>query len=118
MKDIYYDCAIFLCVVIHNIIQWEIALTSKETKKWNTPIQDDPRLEENTHGMVSFVMSGSHSHTTQIFANGANNSGLDRRQGFVFVPFAEVVYGYELLFDNVYAGVGTPTNTEQIIFQQ
>jgi len=115
VKDNYYDCAIFFRVVIPNIIQWGIASTSKETKKWNTPIQDDPRLEKNTPGMVSFAMSGPNSRTTQVFVNGANNSGLDR-QGFV--PFAEVVHGYELLFDNVYAGVGTPTNTEQIIFQQ
>merc|ERR1712194_142570 len=92
-----------------------IASTSKETKKWNTPIQDDPRLGKNTPGMVSFAMSGPDSRTTQVFVNGANNSGLNR-QGFV--PFAEIVHGYELLFDNVYTGVGTPTRIEQINFQQ
>jgi peptidyl-prolyl cis-trans isomerase A (cyclophilin A) len=69
----------------------------------NERIQDDPRVESNTRGKVSFAKSNApNSRTTQFFVNYTDNSYLD---GYGFAPFAEVVSGMDVV-DRLYAGYG------------
>lgn len=66
-------------------------------------IQDDPVVESNTRGMVSFAKSNApNSRTTQFFVNYADNGYLDE---YGFAPFAEVVSGMDVV-DQLYSGYG------------
>ena len=83
--DNYYKCDAFFRVVPGFVVQFGIAAETEETAKWNTSIPDDPVLESNTYGMVSYATSGPNTRTTQVFINLANNSRLDADG---FTPFA------------------------------
>ena len=65
-------------------------------------IPDDPVVESNRRGRVTFAMAGPGSRTTQLFINIGNNAGLD---AMGFAPIAEVVEGMERV-DELYAAYG------------
>ena len=65
-------------------------------------IADDPVVESNTRGMLSFATSGKDSRTTQMFINLVDNKNLD---GMGFSPFGKVVEGMETV-DALYSGYG------------
>ena len=68
----------------------------------NATIQDDPVVESNTRGKMTFAMAGPNTRTTQLFINYGNNARLDRMG---FPPFAQVISGMESL-DAIYKGYG------------
>lgn len=72
----------------------------------NASIPDDPVVEHNTRGMVSFAMGGPNTRTTQFFINFADNSRLDPMG---FPPFARVrdMTAADRLYDAY--GEGAPT---------
>lgn len=74
------------------VVQFGIAAEPDETAKWNTTIPDDPVLQSNLYGYVSFATAGPDTRTSQIFINTANNSRLDASG---FSPFARVIQGME-----------------------
>ena len=59
---------------------------------------DDPVVESNTRGTISFATSGPDSRTTQMFINFGDNSRLD---GMGFSPFGKVVDGMDVV-DRIY----------------
>jgi peptidyl-prolyl cis-trans isomerase A (cyclophilin A) len=66
-------------------------------------VQDDPILETNSRGRVTFAMSSlPNSRTSQIFINLVDNSRLDESG---FTPFGEVTEGMEVV-DQLYSGYG------------
>lgn len=65
-------------------------------------LADDPVVESNTRGRVSFSKSGPNSRTVQVFINTDDNPELDGRG---FSPFGEVVEGLEAV-DAFYAEYG------------
>lgn len=69
-------------------------------------IPDDPVVEHNTRGMVSFAMGGPNTRTTQFFINYADNSRLD---AMGFPPFARVrdMTAADRLYDGY--GEGAPS---------
>jgi peptidyl-prolyl cis-trans isomerase A (cyclophilin A) len=71
--------------------------------RWRSAnIQDDPVVESNGRGYVTFATGGPNTRTTQLFINFANNSNLD---GMGFSPFGKVVEGMEVV-DKIYSGYG------------
>mmetsp|Transcript_6810 Transcript_6810/g.12636 ORF Transcript_6810/g.12636 Transcript_6810/m.12636 type:complete len:215 (+) Transcript_6810:123-767(+) len=90
IQDSYYDDAAFFRVVPDFVVQWGIAALPNMTSKWDTPIPDDPVLQSNCIGYVSYAAAGPDTRTSQIFINYINNTGLDS-QGFA--PFAKVTSG-------------------------
>merc|ERR1712032_1023221 len=72
---------------------------------WRTnTIKDDPVIESNQRGYISFATSGKDSRTTQMFINFSNNRSLD---GQDFAPFAKVVgTGMEDVVDKIFSGYG------------
>ncbi len=71
--------------------------------RWSqATILDDPVLESNRRGYLTFATSGPDSRTTQFFINLKNNANLDR-QGFS--PFGKVIEGMDVV-DSLYSGYG------------
>ena len=74
-------------------------------------IADDPVVESNVRGYLSFATSGKDSRTTQMFINLADNKNLD---GMGFSPFARVTAGMDVvdtLYD-VYGEGGSGDGTD------
>ena len=57
-------------------------------------IQDDPVMQSNTRGMVSFATAGPNTRTTQVFINFGDNARLDESG---FSPFGRVIMGMEVV---------------------
>ena len=76
-------------------------------RMWVTAkIQDDPVLQSNTRGFVSFATSGKNSRTTQMFINTRDNNNLD---GMGFSPFGKVSEtkgGGMKVVDQLFTGYG------------
>ena len=67
-------------------------------------IPDDPVVQSNTRGMVTFAMSSQrNSRTTQIFFN--YSDGNKQLDGMRFAPFGKVIQGMEVV-DALYSGYG------------
>ena len=49
-------------------------------------IPDDPVVQSNTRGYVSYAMAGPDTRTTQVFINFGDNSSLDGQR---FAPYGE-----------------------------
>jgi len=70
--------------------------------KWREKkIDDDPVVESNKRGMVTFATAGKNSRTTQFFINFKDNTSLDRMG---FAPFGKV--RDMAVADKLYAGYG------------
>ncbi len=63
---------------------------------------DDPVVESNRLGFLSFAMAGPNDRTTQVFINLSDNPQLDERG---FAPFGRVVEGMGVV-DRLYSGYG------------
>lgn len=76
----------------------------------NKHLIDDPVVQSNTRGTISFATSGKDSRTTQMFINFVDNTNLD---GMGFSPFGRVVAGMDTV-DQLYSGYGENPNQELI----
>ncbi|MDP2864774.1 MAG: peptidylprolyl isomerase [Elusimicrobiota bacterium] len=65
-------------------------------------IQDDPVVESNKPGYVSYAMAGPNTRTSQMFINFGNNARLD---GMGFSPFGKVTDGMSVV-NSLYSGYG------------
>jgi peptidyl-prolyl cis-trans isomerase A (cyclophilin A) len=99
----FYDGARFFRVIPGELAQFGIPVDPADYRVWaGNPIADDPVLESNLRGYVSFATMGPDTRTTQVFINLADNSHLD---GLGFAPFARVISGMDAL-DPLYADYG------------
>jgi len=74
-------------------------------------LTDDPVVESNKRGYISFATSGKDSRTTQMFINFADNANLD---GMGFSPFGKVLGDGMQIVDKIYAGHGETPNQGEI----
>ena len=65
-------------------------------------LPDDPVVESNEKGSVTFAMAGPDTRTTQLFVNLADNPRLDTMG---FSPIGKVVDGMEVV-EQLFAGYG------------
>lgn len=99
----YYDGAAFFRVLPGFMAQFGISAYPQVSKVWeNATIKDDPILQSNHRGFVSFATAGPNTRTTQVFINYGNNEALDRSG---FSAFAVVSDGMEVV-DKLYNGYG------------
>ena len=108
----YYDGIRFFRVIDGFMAQFGMHADPLVTAQWRVAtLQDDPVVETNTRGRVTFAMTSQpNSRTTQVFINFGDNVNLD---GMGFAPFGEVVEGMEAV-DALYSGYGEAPNQGQI----
>lgn len=104
VKNGYYDDVRFFRVVEGFMAQFGIHGNPEVNAAWkNATIPDDPVVESNKRGTVSYAMRGPNTRTTQIFVNfDDRNTRLD---GMNFAPFGRVIEGMEVV-DKLYNGYG------------
>lgn len=97
-RGYYTDISIFR-VVPNFVAQFGIHNDSVITKSWSSiKIDDEPVLESNKKGAISFARGGKKTRTTQIFINLKDNARLDKLEysgvkGFPVI--AKVIAGME-----------------------
>jgi cyclophilin family peptidyl-prolyl cis-trans isomerase len=69
VKDNFFNQAAFFRVVPSFVVQFGIAGTPSENMKWDQIIPDDPVIESNVEGTLTFATAGPDTRTTQLFIN-------------------------------------------------
>ena len=93
IKNKYYDGAPFYRVVPGFMVQFGMNGDPKGTRYWDKSFPDDPVIQKNLPGTVSYAMSGPRTRSTQLFINYGDNARSLDPQGFS--PFAEVIEGMQ-----------------------
>lgn len=84
----YYTDVAFFRVVEGFMVQCGISGRPELNRVWrNATFPDDPVVQHNTRGFVSFATGGPNTRTTQFFINFGDNSRLDATG---FSPFGQV----------------------------
>ena len=86
----FYDDVRFFRVIPGFMAQFGLSGTPSESALWrNKPIKDEPVVESNQKGYITFAKTGApDSRTTQLFINYGDNARLD---GMGFAPFGKVL---------------------------
>jgi peptidyl-prolyl cis-trans isomerase A (cyclophilin A) len=103
----FFQDIAFFRVIENFMVQFGIHGDPAISRVWKSAtIKDDPVVQSNTRGMLSFAKTGRpNSRTTQIFINFSDNLNLD---GMGFSPFARVTDGMDVV-DKIYkVGEGGP----------
>ena len=104
VKTGFYDNARFFRVVRNFVVQFGIAADPATQRLWeNANLPDDPVVERNTRGMVTYATRGPNTRSTQIFINLRDNRQSLDRQGFA--PFGKVTTGMDIV-DGFYNSYG------------
>ena len=99
----FYDGATFFRVLPGFMAQFGLSAYPEVSKVWETAnIKDDPIVQSNHRGFLSFATAGPNTRTTQAFINYGNNEALDKSG---FSAFAVVSDGMEVV-DKLYNGYG------------
>jgi peptidyl-prolyl cis-trans isomerase A (cyclophilin A) len=99
----FYDGAAFFRVLPGFMAQFGLSAYPEVSKVWETAtIKDDPIVQSNHRGFLSFATAGPNTRTTQVFINYGNNEALDRSG---FSAFAVVSDGMQVV-DKLYNGYG------------
>src|SRR5689334_17625330 len=103
----FYDGAAFFRVLQGFMAQFGLSPYPEVSHAWEQAnIKDDPVVQSNARGYITYAMAGPNTRTTQVFINFTNNSSLDS-QGFA--PFGRVIQGMEVVDKlNAQYGEGAP----------
>jgi cyclophilin family peptidyl-prolyl cis-trans isomerase len=100
----FYDQAAVFRVRAGTWAQFGINGDPKIAQLWRNQIMpDDPRIESNVRGAVSYAFKDPNGRTTQVFINLRDNSSTFDAEPFV--PFAKVIEGIDIA-DTLYSGYG------------
>lgn len=103
VKNGFYDDTRIYRVVQGFMAQFGVHGDPTVHYQWrNSIIPDDPVVESNTRGRVSFAKSGPNARINEVFVNLEDNPTLD---GEGFSPIGEVVEGMEVV-DSFYDAYG------------
>jgi peptidyl-prolyl cis-trans isomerase A (cyclophilin A) len=101
----FYDNTSFFRVLKGFVVQWGISAYPPVTAAWeHAPIKDDPVVQSNLRGYVTYAKTGDpDTRTTEVFINLNDNQRLDTMGGFA--PFGQVTEGMDVV-DSLYSGYG------------
>ena len=100
----FYDGTRFFRAIDGFMVQFGIHGDPAVDAVWSEhPIPDDPVVESNRRGYVTFAMAGPDSRTTQVFVNLVNKNYRLDESGFA--PFGKVIQGMDVI-DKLYKGYG------------
>lgn len=103
VQDRFYDDTRFFRVLDGFMAQFGASGDPATAARWrDAMIPDDPVVQSNRRGMLSFASAGPNTRTTQLFINTADNARLD---GMGFSPVGEVVNGMAAV-DSLHSGYG------------
>src|SRR5207344_2029111 len=107
VKNGFYDNVRFFRVISGFMVQFGINGDPKISAPWReAKIKDDPVVQSNRRGYITFAMAGPNTRTSQVFINFGENGSLDS-QGFP--PFGRVIQGMEVVDKlNAEYGEGAP----------
>jgi peptidyl-prolyl cis-trans isomerase A (cyclophilin A) len=107
VKNGFYDNVRFFRVISGFMAQFGINGDPKISAPWReAKIKDDPVVQSNRRGYITFAMAGPNTRTSQVFINFGENGSLDS-QGFP--PFGRVIQGMEVVDKlNAEYGEGAP----------
>lgn len=110
----YFTNAAFFRVVSGFMVQFGLNANPAINKVWKTAtIQDDPVVQSNKRGNLSFASAGPNTRTTQLFINYVDNPRLDHMG---FAPFGSVVEGMDVV-DKIYPVYGESPRQDLIMEQ-
>jgi peptidyl-prolyl cis-trans isomerase A (cyclophilin A) len=92
----FFDGTRFFRVVPGFVVQWGIHGDGDAVmSRWrDANIPDDPVVESNKPGTITFATAGPGTRSTQVFVNFGDNSRLDATG---FSPFGKIVSGMEVV---------------------
>lgn len=99
----FYDNTSFFRVLKGFVVQWGISAYPPVNAAWDhAPIKDDPVVQGNLRGYITYAMGGPNTRTTQVFLNLVDNKRLD---SMGFSAFGQVIEGMAVV-DSLYSGYG------------
>jgi len=103
----FYDDTSFFRVLKGFVVQWGISAYPPITAAWDhAPIKDEPVVQSNKKGFVTYAKGGPNSRTTEVFVNlRDNNSEPNNLDHLGFAAFGEVTEGMEVV-EQLYSGYG------------
>ena len=91
----YYDDTRIYRVIGDFMAQFGLNADPYVNQAWKTQfILDDPVMESNSRGRMTFAKGGLHTRTTEVFINYRDNQMLDSDG---FSPFGEVIEGMQVV---------------------
>src|SRR3984893_17364723 len=99
----FYDGAAFFRVLQGFMAQFGLSPYPEVSHAWEQAnIKDDPVVQSNLRGYITYAMAGPNTRTTQGFINYGNNQRLDHDG---FAAFGMVTEGMDVV-DKLYGGYG------------
>lgn len=103
VKNGFYNDASLFRVLPGFVVQFGISPKPALARVWDhAAIKDDPVLQSNLRGALTFATGGPNTRTTQVFINLGDNTRLD---SMGFSPFGKVIEGMEVVA-KFYSGYG------------
>ena len=103
VKNGFYTDAHFFRVLPGFVVQFGLSADPQVSRVWRSAnIKDDPVIQSNKPGTVTFATAGPHTRTTQVFINLGNNGQLD---SMGFAPFGQVTEGMDVV-KKLHSGYG------------
>ena len=95
MRNGYYNEVRFFRVISGFVAQFGLHGSPSVNSAWRDQrINDDPVMQSNLRGTLTFATGGPNTRTTQLFINLVNNTNLDN-QGFA--PIGRVITGMDVV---------------------
>jgi peptidyl-prolyl cis-trans isomerase A (cyclophilin A) len=95
VENQFYDQCRFFRVLPNFVVQFGINGSPQVQAKWRkTVLQDDPVLQSNSRGTITYATSGKNTRSMQLFINKKDNKYLDKEG---FAPFGLVIEGMEFV---------------------